>query len=148
MNLVFISDTLAPNRNEDADLLPYNSYYSEVFFEYTRLNNDWIRDKLWDDVNITEELPKTEKYVIVWDTFDSAATMKNLVNRESTVSNKIISDLKESKCSIVFFHTDFIFECFKSVRALPEPIWEVKVIKVSIHFRNVTIKSIKINENQ
>ena len=89
MNLVFISDTLAPNRNEDADLLPYNSYYSEVFFEYTRLNNDWIRDKLWDDVNITEELPKTEKYVIVWDTFDSVATMKNLVNRESTVSNKI-----------------------------------------------------------
>ena len=38
MNLVFMSDTLAPNRNEDADLLPYNSYYSEVFFEYTRLN--------------------------------------------------------------------------------------------------------------
>ena len=45
-----MSDTLAPNRNEDANLLPYNSYYSEVFFEYTRLNNDWIRDKLWDDV--------------------------------------------------------------------------------------------------
>ena len=112
MNLVFISDTLAPNRNEDADLLPYNSYYSEVFFEYTRLNNDWIRDKLWDDVNITEELPKTEKYVIVWDTFDSAATMKNLVNRESTVSNKIISDLKESKCSIVFFHTDLMWQGF------------------------------------
>ena len=112
MNLVFISDTLAPNRNEDADLLPYNSYYSEEFFQYTRLNNDWIRDKLWDDVNITEELPKTEKYVIVYDTFDPVVTMENIVSRNSLVSNKIISDLKESKCSIVFFHTDLMWRGF------------------------------------
>jgi len=112
MNLVFMSDTLAPNRNEDADLLPYNSYYSEVFFEYTRLNNDWIRDKLWDDVNITEELPKTEKYVIVWDTFDSAATMEKMISRNTSVSKKILSDLKESKCSIVFFHTDLFWNGF------------------------------------
>ena len=106
MNLVFMSDTLTPEREEDVSLLPHNTLSSEQFFEYTRLNNDWIRDKLWDDVNITEELPKTEKYVIVYDTFDSVITMKNLVNRKSTVSNKIISDLKESKCSIVFYHTD------------------------------------------
>ena len=107
MNLVFISDTLAPNRNEDADLLPYNSYYSEVFFEYTRLNNDWIRDKLWDDVNITEELPKTEKYVIVWDTFDSAATMEKMISRNTSVSKKILSDLKHNHIEI--YHLNQIF---------------------------------------
>ena len=106
MNLVFMSDTLAPNRNEDANLLPYNSYYSEVFFEYTRLNNDWIRDKKWDDVKITEELPNTEKYVIFYDTFNSIGALEELVNKDSDVSNKIILDLKESKCSIVFYHTD------------------------------------------
>jgi len=106
MNLVFMSDTLTPEREEDVSLLPHNTLSSEQFFEYTRLNNDWIRDEKWNDVNITEELPKTEKYVIVYDTFDSVITMKNLVNRKSTVSNKIISDLKESKCSIVFYHTD------------------------------------------
>ena len=87
MNLVFMSNTLAPNRKENVDwilhkkessetqklvdLLPYNTFGSEVFFEYTRLNNDWIRDEKWNDVNITEELPKTEKYVIVYDIFDS-----------------------------------------------------------------------------
>jgi hypothetical protein len=101
-----MSDTLTPEREEDVSLLPHNTLSSEQFFEYTRLNNDWIRDEKWNDVNITEELPKTEKYVIVYDTFDSVITMKNLVNRKSTVSNKIISDLKESKCSIVFYHTD------------------------------------------
>ena len=108
MNLVFMSDTHTPNRNDDVDLLPFNSYTSEIFFEYTRLNNDWIRDKKWDDVKITEELPNTEKYIIFWDTFDSTATMENMIRRDTSVSKKILSDLKEAKCSIVFFHTDLI----------------------------------------
>ena len=112
MNLVFMSDTLTPEREEDVGLLPHNTFSSEQFFEYTRLNNDWIRDEKWNDVNITEELPKTEKYVIVYDIFDSVTTMENLVNRKSTVSNKIISDLKESKCSIVFYHTDVFWAGF------------------------------------
>tara|TARA_R110002020_G_scaffold102056_3_gene239894 strand:+ start:624 stop:1922 length:1299 start_codon:yes stop_codon:yes gene_type:complete len=106
MNLVFMSDTLTPNRKKDVDLLPHNTLPSEVFFEYTRLKNDWIRDEKWDSVNVTEELPKTEKYVIVYDTFNPVATMENMISRDSLVTNKIISDLKESKCSIVFFHTD------------------------------------------
>ena len=61
MNLVFMSNTLTPNRKENVDwilhkkessktqkfvdLLPYNTFPPEVFFEYTRLNNDWIRYK-------------------------------------------------------------------------------------------------------
>ena len=122
MNLVFMSNTLTPNRKENVDwilhkkessktqkfvdLLPYNTFPPEVFFEYTRLNNDWIRDKKWDDVKITEELPNTEKYVIFYDTFNSIGAVEELVNKDSDVSNKIISDLKESKCSIVFFLTD------------------------------------------
>lgn len=112
MNLVFMSDTHTPNRNDDVDLLPFNSYTSEIFFEYTRLNNDWIRDKKWDDVKITEELPNTEKYIIFWDTFDSTATMENMIRRDTSVSKKILSDLKEAKCSIVFFHTDLIWNTF------------------------------------
>ena len=108
MNLVFMSNTLIPDRKEDTDLLPFNSYSSEVFFEYTRLNNDWIRDEKWNDVNITEELPNTEKYVIIYDTFNPIGVMENMVSKNSPVSNKIISDLKASKCSIVFFHTDLI----------------------------------------
>ena len=112
MNLVFMSDTLTPEKKEDVDLLPFNSCRPEQFFEYTKLNNDCVRDEKWNDVNVVEELPETEKYVIVYDTFDSATTMKNLKNRKSIVSNKIISDLKESKCSIVFFHTDLMGKGF------------------------------------
>jgi len=106
MNLIFMSDTHTPERKEDTDLLPFNSYRSEIFFDYTRLHNDYLRDKKWDDVSITEELPAEKKYVILYDTFDPIATMKNMIDRNSSVSNKIISDLKKSKCSIVFFHTD------------------------------------------
>ena len=108
MNLVFMSNTLIPDRKEDTDLLPFNSYSSEVFFEYTRLNNDWVRDDIWNDAKITEELPNTEKYVIIYDTFNPIGVMENMVSKNSPVSNKIISDLKASKCSIVFFHTDLI----------------------------------------
>jgi hypothetical protein len=35
MNLVFMSDTLTPDKKEDVDLLPFNSYSSEQFFEYS-----------------------------------------------------------------------------------------------------------------
>ena len=82
MNLVFMSNTLTPNRKENVDwilhkkessktqklvdLLPHNTFTSELFFEYTRLDNDWIRDEKWNDVKITEELPNTEKYVIFY----------------------------------------------------------------------------------
>ena len=45
MNLVFMSDTLTPDKKEDVDLLPFNSYSSGQFFEYTRLDNDLLRDK-------------------------------------------------------------------------------------------------------
>ena len=38
--------------------------------------------------------------------------MENVISRNSTVSNKIISDLKKSKCSIVFFHTDLYWAGF------------------------------------
>ncbi len=128
MNLVFMSNTLTPNRKENVDwilhkkessktqkfvdLLPYNTFSSEVFFEYTRLDNDWIRDEKWNDVKITEELPNTEKYVIFYDTFNSIGALEELVNKDSDISNKIISDLKESKCSIVFFHTDLFWNRF------------------------------------
>jgi hypothetical protein len=128
MNLVFMSNTITPNRKENVDwilhkkessetqklvdLLPYNTFGSEVFFEYTRLNNDWIRDEKWNDVNITEELPNTEKYVIIYDTFNPIGVMENMVSKNSPVSNKIISDLKASKCSIVFFHTDLFSHGF------------------------------------
>ncbi len=112
INLVCMTDTLTPEREKDIDLLPHNSLGSDLFFEYTRLNNDWIRDERWNDVNINEELPKTEKYVIVYDTFNPILTMENMVSKNSSVSNKIISDLKESKCSIVFFHTDLFWVGF------------------------------------
>jgi len=112
MNLIFMSDTLTPDKKEDVDLLPFNSYSSEQFFEYTRLDNNLLRDKKWDNVNVTEELPSTERYVIVYDTFDAILTMENVISRNSTVSNKIISDLKKSKCSIVFFHTDLYWARF------------------------------------
>tara|TARA_R100000030_G_scaffold32307_1_gene23912 strand:+ start:829 stop:2142 length:1314 start_codon:yes stop_codon:yes gene_type:complete len=106
MNLVFMSDTLTPERKKDINFLPHNSHPSHQFFEYTRIDNPIFKDKRWDDVNVVEELPKTKKYVIVYDTFGPTATIENLINRDTLVSNKILSDLKESKCSIVFFHTD------------------------------------------
>ncbi len=128
MNLVFMSNTLTPTRKKDidwilhkkessetqklVDLLPYNTFGSEVFFEYTKLNSDWIRDEKWNDVKITEELPNTEKYIIFYDTFNSIGALEELVNKDSDISNKIISDLKESKCSIVFFHTDLFWNGF------------------------------------
>jgi hypothetical protein len=89
MNLVFMSDTLTPDKKEDVDLLPFNSYSSGQFFEYTRLDNDLLRDKKWDNVNITEELPSTERYVIVYDTFDAILTMENVISRNSTVSKNL-----------------------------------------------------------
>ena len=107
-----MSDTQSPARKEDVDLLPFNSYDSDLFFDYTRLYVEYLRDKKWDSVNITEELPNEEKYVIVYDTFNPILTMENVISRNSTVSNKIISDLKKSKCSIVFFHTDLYWAGF------------------------------------
>jgi len=115
MNLVFMSDTLSSNRKEDVDFLPYNSHSPHQFFEYTRIDNDIFKDKRWNDVNVVEELPKTEKYVIVYDTFGPTTTIENLINRDTLVSNKILSDLKESKCSIIFFHTDLNWRRYTKV---------------------------------
>ena len=66
MNLVFMSDTLTPERKKDINFLPHNSHPSHQFFEYTRIDNPIFKDKRWDDVNVVEELPKTENYVIVY----------------------------------------------------------------------------------
>jgi len=93
MNLLFYSDTLGLDGALD----------KETFLDYLKYNNNFLKDVNFIDNNLAD------KYVIFFDTYCGKTSLENLL----CDSEKIISDLQDNKCYILFFYTDVMGYQFK-----------------------------------
>ena len=94
INLVFLTDTLnidGPASREDV-------------LEYLRINNSTSTyDYFIKEIKILQKIPD-ERYVIFYDTFSALESFKKILKS----NDKVKSDLIDSRCYCIFFHTDMI----------------------------------------
>ena len=88
MNLLFYSDTLGLDGAIDR----------ETFLDYLKYNNNFLKDVNFIDNNLAD------KYVIFFDTYCGKTSLENLL----CDSEKIVSDLQDGNCYILFFYTDVV----------------------------------------
>jgi len=95
MNLIFLSDTLS-----------YDGLIREdVFLDYMKIYPELNSCNFFENIQILESIPD-DKYIVFYDTFNGMETFEKIINDESDISKKVISDLRNSKCYIIFFQTD------------------------------------------
>jgi hypothetical protein len=94
MNLLFYSDTLGLDGALD----------KETFLDYLKYNNNFLKDVNFIDNNLAD------KYVIFFDTYCGKTSLENLL----CDSEKIVSDLQDGNCYILFFYTDVVKHQFKT----------------------------------
>lgn len=95
MNLIFLSDTLS-----------YDGLIREdVFLDYMKIYPELNSCNFFENIKILESIPD-DKYIVFYDTFNGMETFEKIINDESDISKKVISDLRNSKCYIIFFQTD------------------------------------------
>ena len=94
MNLLFYSDTLGLDGALD----------KETFLDYLKYNNNFLKDVNFIDNNLAD------KYVIFFDTYCGKTSLENLL----CDSEKIVSDLQDGNCYILFFYTDVVKHQFNT----------------------------------
>jgi len=95
MNLIFLSDTLS-----------YDGLIREdVFLDYMKIYPELNSCNFFENIQILESIPD-DKYIVFYDTFNGMETFEKIINDESDISKKVISDLRNSKCYIIFFQPD------------------------------------------
>ena len=94
MNLLFYSDTLGLDGAIDR----------ETFLDYLKYNNNFLKDVNFIDNNLAD------KYVIFFDTYCGKTSLENLL----CDSEKIVSDLQDGNCYILFFYTDVVKHQFNT----------------------------------
>ena len=94
MNLLFYSDTLGLDGALD----------KETFLDYLKYNNNFLKDVNFIDNNLAD------KYVIFFDTYCGKTSLENLL----CDSKKIVSDLQDGNCYILFFYTDVVEHQFNT----------------------------------
>tara|TARA_R110000824_G_scaffold131198_3_gene293167 strand:+ start:389 stop:1672 length:1284 start_codon:yes stop_codon:yes gene_type:complete len=95
MNLLFLSDTLGIE----------GPVIRQVFLEYMKLDSNLTSFNFFNNIKILEDI-SNDKYIVFYDTFNGVEAFEKMINDESDISKKIISDLKNNKCYIIFFQTD------------------------------------------
>ena len=94
MNLLFYSDTLELDGAIDR----------ETFLDYLKYSDSFLKDVNFIDNNLAD------KYVIFFDTYCGKTSLENLL----CDSKKIVSDLQDGNCYILFFYTDVVEHQFNT----------------------------------
>tara|TARA_B100000287_G_scaffold18868_1_gene18890 strand:- start:7779 stop:9092 length:1314 start_codon:yes stop_codon:yes gene_type:complete len=116
MNVLFLSDTLSQLNDKDFGIskLPRNTQKSKCegdypLLEYLKITDDALSSSdFFKDVNFLKD-DFTDKYIIFYDVVDGKKSFNNLIK-----SKRILSDLKNKKCYVLFFHTDCVSWQFNS----------------------------------
>ena len=95
MNLIFLSDTLSCD----------GLIREQVFLDYMKIYPELNSCNFFKNIQILESIPD-DKYIVFYDTFNGMETFEKIINDKSDISKKVISDLRNSKCYIIFFQTD------------------------------------------
>jgi len=119
INVLFLSDTRSQSTPEEfgKSKLPRNIQKSKCegdipFLDYLKIRtsssvnlgrgNSLTSSNFFKTVNfLTDDF--TEKYVIFYDVFDGKKSFENLVK-----TKRILNDLRNKKCYVIFFHTDCV----------------------------------------
>jgi len=94
MNLLFYSDTLGLDGALD----------KETFLDYLKYSDSFLKDVNFIDNDLAD------KYVIFFDTYCGKTSLENLL----CDSEKIVSDLQDGNCYILFFYTDVVEHQFNT----------------------------------